>query len=100
VVMPKDEVARLRALGPTERKAVLGELDHELRRRPISASKKQLVVSLVAIAAGVVIGVFTVDDETKPPSVTVPTVLTLPLPTIGSSPTVSITGVASTATNG
>ena len=91
VVMPKDEVARLRTLGPTERKAVLGELDHELRQRPTSVSKKQLVISLVAVAAGVVIGVATEDDETKPPFLTVPTVPTLPLPTVPSIPTGSIT---------
>jgi hypothetical protein len=79
VVMPKKEVSHLRALGPTERKAVLGELDHELRQPPISVSRKELVIALVVVAVVVALRLAADDGETNPP---LPIVPTFPLPTL------------------
>jgi hypothetical protein len=92
VVMPNDEVARLRVLNPNERTALLTALDRELRRPSKAVSRKRrkvLLVLLVAAAAGAVLGVLSGDDEPSPPSVTVPTMPTLPLP---SGPIVTPTG--------
>ena len=80
VVMPKDEVARLRTLEPSEREAVLGELELELRQRPISVSRKHLMISLIAFAAGVALLVATEVAEPDPTLPSVQTVPTFPFP--------------------